>query len=166
MDTLLYFAYGSNMSTPRLLARARSARAVTIARLDAHRLMFHKQGKDGSGKCDITLTRNPADAVYGVVFQIATVEKLALDQTEGLGMGYDEKMVSVITQHGEVLKAVSYYATDINHLLKPHHWYKEHVLRGAIEHGLPPAYISLIECVESVPDPDTSKDCNELSIYN
>lgn len=165
MDTLLYFAYGSNMSTPRLLARTRSARAVAVARLDGHRLMFHKQGKDGSGKCDIALTRHPADIVYGVVFQMPAVEKRALDLTEGLGRGYNEKTVSVITQHGEIFRAASYYATDINAALKPHYWYKEHVLRGAIEHGLPPEYISLIACVESVPDPDTGTHYNELSIY-
>ena len=40
-DTLLYFAYGSNLSTPRLRARVPSARKLESAVLTHHRLVFH-----------------------------------------------------------------------------------------------------------------------------
>ena len=165
MNTLLYFSYGSNMSTPRLMKRAQSAQAITVARLEGHRLMFHKRGKDGSGKCDIAHTNEPDDVVYGVVFKLLASEKLALDKIEGLGNGYNEKCAPVIGHNGETLNIVTYYATDINSSLKPHHWYKEHVVRGAKEHRLPLEYINSIENIESVPDSDIEKHENELSIY-
>lgn len=165
MDTMLYFSYGSNMSTPRLTDRVPSARAVTIAQLHKHKLKFHKKSNDGSGKCDAEYTNNAEDIVYGVVFQISASEKQELDSKEGLRNGYEEKNVSVIAQNGEVLDAVTYYATRIDSSLKPYDWYKEHVTRGAHEHNLPPEYIATIDAINSIPDPDKKRHVKELSIY-
>ncbi len=165
MNTMLYFAYGSNMSTPRLRNRVPSARAVAVARLKQHRLKFHKQGKDSSGKCDAECTNYAQDVVYGVVFEIAASQKPKLDEKEGLQNGYEEKNVLVYIGYGEELKAVIYYATHIEPTLKPYEWYKEHVLRGAREHGLPADYVTTIETVTATPDPDKSRHDSELSIY-
>ena len=122
---MLYFSYGSNMSTPRLTDRVHSARAVTIAQLLKHKLKFHKKSKkDGSAKCDAEYTNNAEDVVHGVVFQILASEKPELDKQEGKGAGYEDKIVSVITQNGETLDAVTYYATKINPLLMPYDWYR------------------------------------------
>jgi len=84
---------------------------------------------------------------------------------EGLGKGYRDKLVSVIESNEESVNAVTYYATEIDSSLKPYHWYKEHVLRGAREHNLPTEYIEFIEAIESMPDPDKEKHEKELSIY-
>ncbi|MGI9303694.1 MAG: gamma-glutamylcyclotransferase family protein, partial [Gammaproteobacteria bacterium] len=111
---MLYFAYGSNLSTTRLADRIPSPPAVTIAQLREHRLSFRKNGKDGSGKCDIESTSNPKDVVHGVVFRITASDKLELDSIEGLGYGYEEKQVSAVTTDGDTLEAVTYYATHID----------------------------------------------------
>lgn len=155
------------MATPRLLGRVTSAKVVSVAHLGKHRLKFHKRSTDGSAKCDIELTNNPNDIVYGVVFQILVSEKLALDKKEGLGSGYEEKSVSVIgiDSSTESFNVTTYYATDIDSLLSPYHWYKEHVVRGAQEHKLPIEYIKTIEAVGSIPDPDPRNHEKELSIY-
>jgi gamma-glutamylcyclotransferase len=163
VNTILYFAYGSNMSTRRLVARVPSARAVAVAMLRGHRLAFHKIGKDGSAKCDVANTGDSNDVVYGVVFALPLSEKAMLDGIEGLGYGYAEKEIVVLSESGEEFKAVTYYATNIDDMLIPVDWYVEHVLRGAREHGLPPDYISGIEAIESTPDPENYK--NEMAIY-
>lgn len=165
MSCLLYFAYGSNMSTPRLGARVPSARPVGIARLHGHRLEFHKHGHDGSAKCDIAPGEATQDSVYGVLFELLAAEKPALDSAEGVGFGYEEKTVAVVDRHGTVQNAFAYYATRINPLLKPYHWYKEHVVRGAIEHQLPGGYLHTLETIVSVPDPDSARHARELAIY-
>jgi len=36
---------------------------------------------------------------------------------------------------------ITYFATDIEKSVIPYHWYKQHVLRGALEHNLPRDYI-------------------------
>jgi gamma-glutamylcyclotransferase len=163
---MLYFSYGSNMSTPRLARRIPSARAVAVASLQEHELRFHKvSGKDGSAKCDIVPTGKKSDFVHGVVFRIEAAEKPELDRQEGLGNGYEGKRVRVLTRDGETLEAATYYATRTRPGLKPYGWYKEHVLRGAREHGLPVAYVHAIERVDAVLDPDSARHARELSIY-
>ena len=165
MSSLLYFSYGSNMSTPRMAARVPSARFVCVACLERHKLRFHKIGRDGSAKCDIPASHDPQDRVFGVVYELPAAGKPLLDEFEGLGRGYEEKSVRLTGPAGESMHALSYYATAIDAALKPYHWYKEHVLRGAIEHDLPEYYVLALESVESITDPDPATHTRELSVY-
>ncbi|AGA92188.1 AIG2-like family protein [Thioflavicoccus mobilis 8321] len=162
---MLCFAYGSNMSLARLRVRAPSAEFVAIGRLIAHRLAFHKVGwKDGSAKCDAQFTGSPDDEVLGVVYEIARVDKPRLDKAEGLGRGYDQKQVDIATER-ERLNVQIYFATAIDPFLKPYHWYKQHVLIGARENGLPSDYVARIAAVESIEDPAPRRRARELGIY-
>jgi hypothetical protein len=162
---MLYFSYGSNMSVRRIGERVPSAKPVAVARLPRHRLLFHKVGKDGSAKCDAAETEDTTAHVVGVVFDICPSGKAILDEAEGLGRGYADKLVSVAAADGQILKVVTYYATHINASLKPFHWYKEHVLRGAREHRLPDYYVQAIEHVESICDHNALRHRSELGIY-
>lgn len=164
---MLYFAYGSNMSIRRLRAgdRAPSADRVTVARLPEYRLVFHKKSADGSAKCDAYYTGRRGDFIIGVLYELNESEKRSLDIIEGLGRGYDEKEVTVITDSGPK-SAVAYFATNIDTGLKPYDWYKVHVVVGAQENDLPANYLDMIEEVESVADPDRQREERELSIYS
>ena len=90
---------------------------------------------------------------------------MKLDQKEGLGNGDEEKKVIVELNGGKTIEAFSYYATNIDPQLKPFHWYREHVVRGARENRLPEEYIQLIESIESIADPDDVRHEKELAIY-
>lgn len=162
---MLCFCYGSNMSQRRLQARVPSARFKTVAELPNHRLRFHKAAMDGSAKCDAEETGNPEDRVVGVVYEIADSQKPDLDKHEALGFGYDEKQVELAAPEGN-LQAWMYFATRIDDSLKPFHWYKDHVLTGARENGLPADYIARIEAVESIDDPSPERHGRELAIYS
>lgn len=151
------------MSSRRLTGRVSSARAISVGTLNGHKLKFHKKSKYGSAKCDAFYTKNSNDVVYGVVFEIALSEKAALDDKEGLGNGYDEKHVTVISITGEEYEVVTYHATNVDETLKPCDWYKEHVLRGAQENGLPSDYVEEIMAVEAMPDPENYD--KEMQIY-
>ncbi len=160
-----YFAYGSNMASYRLLFRIPGALPIDTAMLAKHRLRFRKSDNGESGKCDIDMTGNLADRVHGVVYQISAVEKEVLDRHEGLGTGYSEKQIELTTNSGQSLSAFTYYALIIDESLVPYHWYKEHVLRGAMEHGLPADYINPIRQMQSKIDPDYIRSERELAIY-
>ncbi|MEW8693220.1 MAG: gamma-glutamylcyclotransferase family protein [Candidatus Thiodiazotropha endolucinida] len=162
---MLYFSYGSNMSSRRLLNRVASARFMTTAVLRGHLLHFHKKSLDGSAKCDAFATKRANDAVMGVVYEIASSHKPALDRVEGLGQGYEEKNIELITPSGEWLTAYTYYATSIDHTLKPYHWYKYHVLTGAMENSLSPGYVDGLRNVTSVEDPEPRRHALEMAIY-
>ena len=165
---MLCFSYGSNMSQRRLQARVPSARFVAVAELPAHRMVFHKRSRaDGSAKCDAEYTGHPGDRVIGIVWDIATSEKGDLDRVEGLGFGYDEKIVEVIAgQDGERLSTQIYVATDTDPTLIPYRWYWEHVRIGARENHFPAEYVAWIESVSVMEDSEPERHHRELAIYS
>ncbi len=161
MSTILYFAYGSNMYTARLRYRVPSCRFHSTAKLLKHRLCFHKRSNDDSGKCNAFATAVLKDTVFGVVYEISSAEKSALDCAEGLGLGYNDESVRVQYPDGQDVQVQTYIADRdaIDDTLKPYTWYKDFVLKGAREHGLPLDYIhSHIEPVLAVTDPDRKRD--------
>ena len=58
IQDILYFAYGSNMSSRRLKNRVESANVISTGILEKYKLKFHKISEDGSGKCDAFFTDN------------------------------------------------------------------------------------------------------------
>jgi len=157
-DKVICFAYGSNMFSARMCHpdRVPSARPVGIGYITGHRLTFDKASRDSSGKCDAEETGDASDRVYGVRYSTDKSEKPRLDDAEGLGSGYKEKPVKVVTATG-VVPAVMYYATSKDASLKPYHWYKALVVAGAVEHGLPFPYVELLRTVDSVQDADATR---------
>lgn len=154
------------MSIKRLLDRVPSAKKVDVGILENHKLQFHKiSNKDYSAKCDAYETGNPEHKIHGVVFYITEDEKPVLDKHEGFGNGYEQKYVEILLNNGVTINAFTYYATSVNPDLKPLDWYKEHVLRGAIENELPIEYIRGIETIEHLEDFNIERRNNELSIY-
>jgi hypothetical protein len=149
VEKILYFAYGSNMFTRRLIdrlstrTRRSTAKPIAVGYLKGHRLTFDKVShKDGSGKCDAEATQHEEDRVYGVVYELDKLEKRELDPVEGLGHGYAEKTVTVVSVSPgakPIPEAVMYYATEKRAGLRPYHWYKAIVVAGAQEHELPAA---------------------------
>lgn len=160
-----YFAFGSNMSVKRLRERVPSAIARGAYRLLRHDLRFHKQGMDGSAKCDAFYTGSEWDVIHGVLYTINSEEKPVLDQAEGLGLGYELKEVSVVSGQGRAVSAFLYYATHIDESLQPFSWYKQHVLVGAREAQLPMEYRARIESIEAIHDADRRRDRLQRALY-
>lgn len=163
---MLYFAYGSNMAAARLQRRIPSATRLGVARLDGHHLCFHVAStKDGSAKCDACHTGEAGHLVLGVLFRIDPAAKPVLDGYEGVGIEYRDAVLPVVMQDGASREALIYLGTRHDTALRPYHWYREHVLRGAIENDLPTAYIDAIRSIETIDDPDPQRARRELSIY-
>jgi cation transport regulator ChaC len=163
----VYFAYGSNMSTARLRDRMPSSNPLGVATLPGHALRFHKRSrKDGSGKCN-ALAAGDEDSVIGVLFSFDPAERPELDKAEGAGKGYEPTTVTVINDKGRRRKVLTYLASAeyVDDSLKPYDWYKDHVLAGAAEHGLPQEYVArVIQSVEAIPDPDEARTAKERAI--
>lgn len=159
-ELTVYFAYGSNMSTARLRKRMQSCKRLGTATLPGHTLRFHKRSIDKSGKCN-AFASGDNENVVGVLFSFDPAERSKLDVAEGLGRGYAHARVTIINEAGYRQKVLTYLATCdyIDDSLKPYSWYKDFVLAGAREHGLPPAYIEeYIASVEAIDDPNTTRD--------
>jgi gamma-glutamylcyclotransferase len=161
-----YFAYGSNLSITRLQERAPSAMRIGCYVLKAHDLRFHKSSIDGSGKCDAYYTGNSHDYVLGVLYEMGAEDKCALDRAEGLGYGYEEKNVAILSQNFDEVEATTYLATQIDESLKPYSWYLNHVLTGATASDLPQEYIDKIKAIESIRDLNEDRDAQQRAIHS
>lgn len=154
------------MSLARIKQRVPSAVSLGCHLLYRYDLRYHKSGKDGSAKFDAFFTDSTDDLIYGVLFEINPEEKYHLDRAEGLGMGYDEKSVNVLTLQGDEVATFTYVATHINVSLQPFSWYVKHVLEGAYEAFLPEEYCrKKLAAVQAVDDPDRGRDLRERSIH-
>lgn len=136
---ILYFAYGSNMSTNRLRARAPSARALGVAHLKGWAPCFNKLGRDGTAKA--TIVPRPGSRVWGVVFGLHAKDRPSLDAAEDLRRGYRARWLQVTDDCGRALRVLVYVALLVRAGLAPRRDYLRHIRAGAAEHGLPPAYL-------------------------
>ena len=161
-DTVIYFAYGSNLLFARLHARTPSIRNLGVGKLHHHKLSFTKPGGDGSGKCGIEKVQGE-EYVLGVLYEMSVSEKPILDEIEGAGHGYIDQPVEVDSESGSI-SAFTYYPTHLDCEFLPYDWYKRLVLNGAIENNFPKGYRSMIEAVETVDDPDVERRKANLMI--
>jgi hypothetical protein len=143
---------------------APSATFVTTGWIPGYVLRLNKESNDGSGKGNLVATGNPADVVWGVVFEIADGERKRLDDSEG---GYDPIAIDIVTANGPI-SVLTYIAkpTRVNNAIRPYAWYKEFAVRGAEDHGLPPAYIAQIAAIPAVADPDAARETEQRALLN
>ncbi len=159
---LLNFAYGSNMLSARIRQRVPGAQLVGMATLRGHALRWHKVAKDGSGKCNI-IAAEPSSVVHGILYEIPADEKKHLDRAEGLGFGYAEKDVQVDFKTS-MLSATAYVATHIDESILPFTWYRVLVIAGAVEHGLPIAYVNGLRGIDARLDSDAHRHALHMAL--
>ncbi|MGE0486405.1 MAG: gamma-glutamylcyclotransferase family protein [Gammaproteobacteria bacterium] len=153
MEYLPYLAYGSNLLSARLAARVGAVGVLARVALPGYALRFCKRGRDGSGKC--TLMPGADALAHGVVYALPATMRATLDRIEGVGQGYDATRLRI----AGVGECHVYLVQDgwSDDDLAPYDWYRDLVLAGAREHGLPSAYIDTIAAVPAWPDPDSAR---------
>ena len=93
--------------------------------------------------------------IYGAIYKLHHDHKYELDRFEGKGYGYIDNQISL--QHNETEYTCFTYLAQQSHIvndLKPYHWYKKLVIMGAQYLQFPDTYISSIEAIGSIEDPD------------
>ena len=140
----------------RLVERVPSAELIGIAKHPNHALTFHKKSNDGSSKCN--MFNSESSLVYGAIYKLSPEHKNELDKFEGKWYGYIDNQI--ILRHNEIEYSCFTYIAQQSHIvdnLKPYHWYKKLVILGAQYLSFPDEYISSIEAIESMEDPDLTR---------
>ena len=120
--TFRYFAYGSNMHTPRMHERCPSAQPLGTAALRDWQAVYDKPSTDGSAKLNI---RPLAGAeVWGVVYEVDAADRAALDAAEPRYTPIDTPLGLTYAYEGEPTT------------VPPADWYVALVDAGARAHGL------------------------------
>lgn len=149
---ILYFAYGSNMSSVRLCSRIPSVKVVDQAYLKDRKVLFNKRSTDGSGKAN--LVESPGDVTWGVLYEMNDSDVEQLDRIE---KGYQRIKIRVWQPDGETLEAVTYQSTQLTDDPIAYDRYKDLLITGARNHHLPQDYIAYLEQLPAKPDKTKSK---------
>ena len=155
--TAWYFAYGSNMETATLSGR----RGITFqravpARVAGWRLVLDKPGIVPVGHGFANIVPDDTAVVLGVLYELPAAELDHLDLTEGVLIGnYRRVEVAAETLASPAARVVAqaFVSDRRDASLRPSTRYMACLIAGALEHGLPPAYVeelrALPACEES-----------------
>jgi hypothetical protein len=135
-ERVAYFAFGSNMSRARLVARIGEVEVLGHARLPDHVHRFSKRGADGTGKGNVEPA--PGHTAHGVLYRVDVDQLEALAEFEG---GYRRVEIGVLYGEAEVV-ALTFVAIAPGEAPAPSAEYLAHYRRGIAEHGLPSDYLA------------------------
>jgi gamma-glutamylcyclotransferase (GGCT)/AIG2-like uncharacterized protein YtfP len=128
-----YFAYGANMSPEPMKTRCPGASFVCAARLQGQFRI------NSYGVATIELDRK--SVVHGILWTITPADEMALDEFEGVEIGfYQKRDVEIVTQCGKQVRAFAYVATDARPG-RPRAGYLTEIIAAANLHGFPRDYI-------------------------
>jgi hypothetical protein len=136
--------------------RCPSARFVTVAKLPDHRLAFSRKSQArGCGVADAV--RDPESCVWGVVYEISDFDLTQLDKHEGYRPGRSvnsywrrECTVLVDDLDGQALTVTTYFADPEPNPPPPNRCYKDLLVAGARQWGLPADYLAKLERIEAI----------------
>lgn len=149
---LYHFAYGSNMNVEQIRKRCSVPRAVAVAKLADHRVAFFGYSGVWDGAME-TVIAAPGREVWGVVYALNFADRESLDawqdvRIDGTG-AYFHYPAEVTDTKGRVHSVLFYKKDILGDPQKPSREYLDFIVQGAIEHGLPAAYIEGLRQIES-----------------
>lgn len=142
-----YFAYGSNMSRAQMAGRTGPLRAgdeaPRVALLQGYRFAFTTRSTDGRIYANV-MASQPDDVVRGVLYRCGPAGMSVLDDYEA---GYERRQVTVTDQAGRNYEATVYVGLPQCTVEpgQPTERYRDIILAGAREFGLPDEYVRRIE---------------------
>jgi gamma-glutamylcyclotransferase len=151
-NELYHFAYGSNMNHEQVLARGAKPKVVAAAKLPDHRLGFFGYSAVWDG-AEESVIPAPGQDVWGVIYELTPSDKEKLDDWQDAlfdGSGaYFHSPAKVTDQAGKVYSVLLYKKANLGTPQKPSQEYLNFIVQGAVEQGLPSAYVDRLRATES-----------------
>jgi hypothetical protein len=153
---MIYFAYGANMNPAQMTERSPGHRTIGVARLMDHRLHFPSFSP--TWRCaSASITPSAGDAVFGVLYEVPLNDVPILHHQAGYNPdGAPEanrhmvREVTVLRVRGsEPVKAITYVAVPDGTTALPSRAYMDAVMDGARYHGLPRAYLVVLNAIRT-----------------
>ena len=138
----LCFAYGSNMDRAAMGAHCPGAKALSLARLQSHRRTVMREGY-------LTLVRDPAQEVTGVLWEVPLADMAALDRYEGVRAGLYRKVRKIVIVPAGTRRALVYFGANAGPGVMRRE-YCAQVLAAALANGLPRADSAMIAALSNI----------------
>jgi len=129
---MFYFAYASNLSKKQMRERCPDSKPRFTATLPNYKLVFLGWSREWrGGKASIRLSRG--EKVLGAIYDISEQCLRQLDKYES---SYDRLKVTVFTETGEAIPAVTYIKTGQTEETKPSPEYLAIIQQGYRDWGI------------------------------
>jgi len=141
VQTVRFFAVGTNMDEERLRNWTPGSRRLTIGSLSGFTLRWNKRSSEG-GKLAPLRTGHPDDVVWGVVYEVDGLAWEQIDKGQR-DAGYREERVTVVGRDGVEHDASVYVARAemIDDSIMPMRSYRDPIVTAARASGLPEYYV-------------------------
>ncbi|HJQ82503.1 MAG TPA: gamma-glutamylcyclotransferase family protein [Candidatus Binatia bacterium] len=161
-DGVWYFAYGSNMQRATFVGRRGIApRRALAARVPGWQVVLDKPSLLTPGRAMANLVPADREEAFGVLYEITAADLAHVELTEGVLLGsYERRTIPVVP-----LAAASADGPLVAHTLasgerragiRPSRRYMALLIEGALEHGLPAAWIAHLRAVPA--DDDSAQE--------
>ena len=131
---MYYFAYGSNLNKQQMLARCPGSKAKFVATLPNYKLVFVGWSRQWRGGI-ATIRSFRGQKVLGAVYEISERDLKRLDNYEGYPGTYDRLNITVFTEDGEAVPAITYIKTGQLEETEPSSQYLAIVQQGYRDWG-------------------------------
>ncbi len=154
----MYFAYGADLNPSRLLARAPGHRSIAVARLANYKLVFPRYSTQWRG-ATASILPSPNDVVFGALYDLPPDEVPVMHHHEGYDPDgppelnehvFREVSVRRLVAGSESISAWTYIAVPDNTPSPPSADYIKSMMDGARYHGLPRAYLVVLQAMKTV----------------
>lgn len=129
---MLYFAYGSNMSSYRMI-NERKINFVSrrFATLENYKLVFNKVSKNNGNLGFANIIESTGEIVEGALYEIDDYFIKIIDRFEGFPNHYYRKNIQVICDN-KITEAITYIANPamLKNNIKPDKKYLSYILEG------------------------------------
>jgi len=102
-----YFAYGPNLNRKQMLERCPDSKPRFFATLNNYKLVFVGWSRQWRGGV-VSIKSFRGERVLGAVYEISEADLRRLDKYEGYPTNYNRIKVTVFSEDGEAIEAITY----------------------------------------------------------
>lgn len=136
---MIYFAFGSNMHHEQMKKRCGESRFISMGVLEHYRFVYDGVSDRWGGAVG-NIVPSEGELVLGGLFDVSDSDIESLDSYEGYPVRYQKDYFPVLAMDGTTVKAFAYFR-ESKKIGLPSEPYRESVMQGAKDCGLPEDYI-------------------------
>ena len=126
---MYYFAYGSNLSRKQMAERCPGSKPLFPATLPNYKLIFTDWSRQWKGGI-ASIRPVKGEKVMGAIYEITDTNLKQLDKYEGYPASYNRFKVTVWTEDGDPVEAITYIKTEQSQETRPSPEYLKIITQG------------------------------------
>ena len=133
---MYYFAYGSNLSRAQMLRRFPDAKPKFTVTLPDHKRIFTGRSRKWSDGSVASIKPCTGEEVVGAIYEISEECRKSLDRCEGYPTVYNRITVTVFTEFGKPVEAITYVKVEQSDETQPAQEYMDTIQDGYRDWGI------------------------------